>query len=357
MDIITPLLISLCITIAITPLVIIIANKLKLLDDKKYRYHPAQIHSGTIPRAGGLAIFFGFLIASLATIHVSPLLLSILISCFLLICIGLLDDIKDVKPTIRLGVIMLAITLVIANGAIIRFITNPITGGVLQLDSLLVPLLDTQIPYAAIGITFVWVLWATNIVGWSAGVDGQMPGFVTISALVIGLLSLRFSQHDPSQLWVTKLAMITVGSFLGFTFWNFYPQKIMPGYSGKAIAGFLLGILSILSYGKVGTALLVLGMPTIDALYTLFRRWRDKKPITGADRQHLHHLLLDMGWSKRKIALFYWTVSAILGAIALTVTNGAKFFIFLLVSVSILGFIIWVRLYTQSSKQRGRDNG
>ena len=98
------------------------------------------------------------------------------------------------------------------------------------------------------------------------------------------------------------------GAFAGFLPWNFYPQKIMPGYSGKTLAGFLLGLLAILSYGKLGTALLVLGIPTIDAIFTLTRRVAKGKSPVWADRKHLHHVLMDAGWGKRRIALFYWGV-------------------------------------------------
>jgi UDP-GlcNAc:undecaprenyl-phosphate GlcNAc-1-phosphate transferase len=131
----------------------------------------------------------------------------------------------------------------------------------------------------------------------------------------------------------------------------------MPGYGGKTLAGFLLALLGILSYGKLGTALLVLGIPTIDALYTLLRRISANKSPVLADRGHLHHRLLDIGWGKRKIALFYWGVSAILGVIALTVTSQQKLFTLLFVGVAVIAFLIWVQFFTQFSKQQDPDNG
>jgi UDP-GlcNAc:undecaprenyl-phosphate/decaprenyl-phosphate GlcNAc-1-phosphate transferase len=196
-----------------------------------------------------------------------------------------------------------------------------------------------------------------NIIGWSAGVDGQMPGFVAISAFVLGLLSFRFALTDPAQLPVAVLAFIVAGAFVGFIPWNFYPQKIMPGYGGKTMAGFLLAILAILSYGKVGTALLVLGIPMADAIYTLVRRVGSKRSPVLADRGHLHHRLLDMGWSRRKIALFYWGLSAILGTIALTVTSAQKLFVLLLVAVGVGGFFLWVAFFSQFSEPQDPDNG
>jgi UDP-GlcNAc:undecaprenyl-phosphate GlcNAc-1-phosphate transferase len=163
--------------------------------------------------------------------------------------------------------------------------------------------------------------------------------------------------HDPTQTIVSILAFLIAGSFLGFLPWNFFPQKIMPGYSGKTLAGFLLGILAILSYAKVGTALLVLGIPMVDAVFTLVRRIAKGKSPIWADRGHLHHQLLDMGLSKRMIALLYYAVSAILGAVALFITSNQKVFIILVVFVGIGGVLLWINWVLHYSKPPGRDNG
>ncbi len=95
----------------------------------------------------------------------------------------------------------------------------------------------------------------------------------------------------------------------------------------------------------------------IDALYTLLRRIGKKKSLVTADRGHLHHRLLDVGWGRRRIALFYWGLSAILGAIALTVTSQQKIFVLLLVAASVGGFLVWVNFFTQLSEPQDPDNG
>lgn len=343
-----------------TPIVIRLAKKYNLVDDPKKRYHPAHTHTGIIPRAGGLAIFFGIALAIIIFIPVSKLVIGIILGSLLLVVVGLADDRHDISPYIRLLTNALAAAIVVGAGAGIPYITNPITGGILHLDTL-------RITFSFFGphsilvwadlLAFIWILWTINIVGWSAGVDGQMPGFVAISAFVLGLLSLRFSLQDSSQQVVTMIAFITAGGFLGFLPWNFFPQKIMPGYGGKTLAGLLLALLGILSYGKFGTAILVLSVPIIDALYTLLRRLSQKKSLVLADRGHLHHRLLDLGWGKRRIALFYWTVSAILGWIALTVTSRQKIFAFLAAAAAIGGFLVWVSFFTQFSKPQDPDSG
>jgi UDP-GlcNAc:undecaprenyl-phosphate GlcNAc-1-phosphate transferase len=360
MNILLPFLTALLATYCITPLVIKLARRFHLVDDPKKRYHPAHTHKGIIPRAGGVALFLGLCIASLIFLTHSYVLFGILIGAFILVVVGVLDDRRDVNPYARIITNATAATIAVAAGIGIPYITNPLTGGVIHLDTWIVSF-DFFGPHSIVVwadvFALLWIMWTMNIIGWSAGVDGQMPGFVSIAALVLGVLSLRFVVTDPSQMEVTILAFIVAGSFAGFLPWNFYPQKIMPGYGGKTVAGFLLAILGILSYGKVGTALLVLSVPMIDAAYTLLRRLGKKRSPVLADRGHLHHRLLDLGWGKRKIALFYWGVSAILGAIALTVTSQQKLYTLLLVAVGVGGFLLWVAFFSQFSKPPDPDNG
>ncbi len=360
MNILFPFFVAAFSTLTATPIVIRVAKKLKLVDNPRTRFHPAHTHTGIIPRAGGLAIFIGLVIGILVYIPLTKLFVGLLLASTLLVVVGLFDDRRDVNPYIRLTTNAIAALIMVSAGAGIPYITNPITGGIIHLDTL-------RITFSFFGqhsilvwadlLAFAWILWTMNIVGWSAGVDGQMPGFVAIAALTLGLLSQRFTLLDPAQAGVTLLAFIVSGTFTGFIPWNFYPQKLMPGYGGKTLAGFLLAVLGILSFGKLGTALLVLGIPMTDAAYTLIRRIGKKKSPVLADRGHLHHTLLDLGWGKRRIALFYWGVSAILGVVALTVTSRQKLFTLLAVAVGLAGFFLWVRFFTEFSKPPDPDNG
>jgi UDP-GlcNAc:undecaprenyl-phosphate GlcNAc-1-phosphate transferase len=360
MNFLFPFALAYTVTFLITPAVIALAKKYKLVDDPRVRYHPAHTHKGIIPRAGGLALYAGILVAIAVCIPISKSLIGILLGSSILVIVGLLDDRKDVNPYIRLTTNAIAATIVVLAGVGIPYITSPITGGVISLDTWRISFTfagtHSIIIWADL-FAFLWIMWTMNIVGWSAGVDGQMPGFVAICAFVLGLLSLRYTIADPKQIGVTALAFITSGAFAGFLPWNFFPQKIMPGYGGKTLAGFLLAILAILSYGKVGTALLVLGIPTMDAVYTLVRRIGKSRSPVLADSGHLHHRLLRLGWGKRKIALFYWLVSAILGAIALTITSQQKVYALLLVAVAVGGLLLWLAFFSRFYEPRDPDNG
>ncbi|MFZ2025462.1 MAG: MraY family glycosyltransferase [Microgenomates group bacterium] len=358
--ILIPFFLTVAITMGVTPLVIWFAKKYGLVDDPKKRFHPAHTHKGIIPRAGGLAVYIGIMAVAMIFLPINKLFIGVALSCLIFTVVGLLDDKNDVSPYIRILTNSLAIGIAILAGAGVPYITNPFTGGLLHLDTWRITIdffgVHSLLVWSAL-TAFIWLMWTTNIVGWSAGVEGQMPGFVSISAAIIGILSLRYSFADPSQLPITILAFIVSGAYAGFLPWNFYPQKIMPGYSGKTLAGFLLGLLAILSYGKLGTALLVLGIPTIDAIFTLVRRVLKGKSPVWADRKHLHHVLMDAGWGKRRIALFYWGVSAILGIIALVINSRQKIFTLFLVAVAIGGFFLWVNFFSQFSKPQDHDNG
>lgn len=335
---------SLIISFTSTYFVRKIALKFGLVDDQYHRKHPAQIHQGTIPRAGGLAIYLGLLIPIIFFLPLNKALWGILAGATLTLAIGLLDDWKDLNPYFRFIANILTASLVVAAGIGIPFINNPLDG-IIKLDTIRVTFqffgTHSILVWADI-FAILFIVWTMNVIGWSGGSDGQLPGFVVIASIVLGILSLRFTAHDISQWVITSLAFITVGSYLGFLPWNFYPQKIMPGYSGKSLAGFMLATLSILSGAKVGTMILVLGLPMTDALYTVIRRVLSGRSPVWADKGHLHHKLLEKGWGKRRIAIFYWLTTAVLGIIALSVSSEQKLFVFLTVIVVMGGMLLWL---------------
>lgn len=327
-----------------TPLVIKLARRFSLVDDPRKRKHPAHTHKGVIPRAGGLAIYLGILFISLVFLPFTKQILGILTGATILVIVGVLDDKFDLSPYLRLATNFWAASMVVGAGIAIPFITNPL-GGIIHLDTVRITFnfLGTHsiVVFADI-LALFWIVWCLNMVNWSKGVDGQMPGFVGISAIVLGLLAWRFTQKDPHQASVMILAFITAGAFLGFLPFNFYPQKIMPGYSGGSLGGYMLAVLSILSGAKLATAILVLGVPMMDAIYSFLRRVAAGKSPVWADRGHLHHRLLSLGWGRRRIALFYWTISAILGALALNLNSQGKIFAIILVAVAFGGILFWV---------------
>lgn len=328
-----------------TPFVIRFAGKIGIIDDPKKSRHPKVIHTYPVPRGGGLACFAAFLLTAVIFLPIDKHLIGILIGAALIVILGILDDKYNINPYIRLTLQIMIAGIPIIAGVGIAFLTNPFNG-VLDLS-------QPQFSFYFLGevrsiwilsdlFALFWIVFLMNMLNMGAkGVDGQLPGVVAIAALTIAALSLKYSA-DITQWPVIILASITLGSYMGFLPWNFFPQKIMPGYSGSTLAGYLLAILSILSTTKVGTLIVVLGIPIADTGYAIVRRiLTGKSPVWG-DAGHLHHKLLSVGLSKRQVAVFYWILTAILGIIAINLNASYKLYTIIGVSVVIGGLLLWL---------------
>jgi UDP-GlcNAc:undecaprenyl-phosphate GlcNAc-1-phosphate transferase len=338
---------SFTITYFFTPITIKIANMFGLIDDPEKRKHPAHTHTNVIPRAGGVPLFLGIFLTAVFFIYPNNQFISLILGSLFLILLGIWDDKKDLSPYLRFIFNLIIALLIINAGITIPYITNPF-GGILNFQSINISLFGLSLDKI---FTMLFIVWTMNIVGWSGGVDGQLPGFVSISSLVIGILSIRYANVDPLQLPVTYLSFATFGAFLGFLPWNFYPQKIMPGYGGKTLAGFMLSVLSILSFSKLGTMLLVLAVPITDSFFMLFKRILSGKSPVWASSDHLHHHLLKLGWNKKKIATFYILLSAIFGIMALFLNSQQKIFAIVLIFTLIFAFIVWINYFRKLNKE------
>ncbi|HOR01943.1 MAG TPA: MraY family glycosyltransferase [Candidatus Woesebacteria bacterium] len=284
-----------------------------------------------VPRGGGIPIFIAVTITSLLLLPLDKHLIGILIAALVSLIVGVWDDIKDISPLFRFLANILTALIVVGSGIGIAYISNPISGGVFDLSFLKINfnfLGNHSIWVISDLIAIIWIVWCMNIVGWATGVDGQLPGFTAISAFFIGLIGFRYSA-DITQWPVIILSGAVCGAYLGFLPFNFFPQSIMPGYSGKSLAGFFLAVLSILSGAKMATLLFLLAIPMIDAVYTIIRRLIQRRPIYLGDGQHFHHQLLKHGFSRRSIALIYWAFSLVLGLISLFLNSSQKAYVFI----------------------------
>jgi len=279
----------------------------------------------------------------------------------ILLITGLVDDrYTQFSPYKRLIFQFFAAGVVVISGVGISFITNPL-GGIIYLNSITIPFYffgTHQIIIIADILALVWILWVMNMINWSKGVDGQMPGIVLVATFILGLLSLKLYQGgDINQLNIAKLSLITSGSALGFLIFNWYPAKIFPGFSGSTIFGLMIATLSILSGAKLATAGLVLLVPATDFIYTFIRRILQKKSPVWGDRGHLHHRLLDLGLSPKQITCIYIFFGVILGALALNLDSKGKLFAAVLVASSLLGLILWLNFFGVFSKHSDPGNG
>ncbi len=326
-----PLLLSFLISYFVTPIVIKMANKLRIMDDPKKNLHPKVIHTISTPRGGGIPIFFAILITSLLFIPIDKYLIAILLGAFVIFVMGFLDDRYNLNPYLRIFLGFFGALIPIMSGIGISFLTNPL-GGILDLSN----------PIISDIFALVWIVFMMNMLNMGAkGIDGQLSGVTVISALTITALSFYYSA-DITQWPVILLTAITAGAFLGFLPWHKFPQKIMPGYGGATLAGYMLAIASILSTTKVGTLIVVLGIPLIDTGYAVIRRILSGKSPVWGDRGHLHHKLLDSGLSKKQVSQVYWSLTAILGILALNLNSTYKLYTIIGVAFVLGGLIIWL---------------
>ena len=318
--------ISLVFSLFLTPIFINIYKKYGLVTDPKKHQHPGMILKHPSARGGGLVFAISFAITCILFTKLTTLNIGIIIATILAALIGILDDIsntlsnKNLKflgnPVFRLLILLpIPVIILMLSGVVSYSINNPF-GEIINFNSFQFSIFNSilrPLPYIFTGI---WILWVINLLSWSNGVDGQYSGIITITGIVIALLSLRFTSLTDFEINNSKMAIITAGAALGILPFTWNPSKIMWGF-GATSAGIVLASLSILASTKISISILVLLVPFMDGLITVARRIINKQNPLKGDRSHLHHLLLNRGWSVKQIAIFYWISTAILGLIGL----------------------------------------
>ncbi len=342
--------------------------KIKLLDDPRTHKHPAILHTTPTPRSGGVPLFLAIWTAAIFFVPHSPIVFGLFLASLVAAVVGVIDDRYDLSPLLRFGINILCVIIVILFGIQIPFITYPLQGivgqgspiwhlfaypydGILHLDRALMSFhimgITLSLTLAHI-ITILWVVWLMNMLNWSKGVDGQMPGTVAIAAIIIGILSLRFPYSEPHTQLAAVLSFAIAGASLGFLPFNFPPAKIYPGYSTTAMY-FLLACVSFLASVKLATAILVLAVPFVDGMVTVLRRvLTGHSPVRG-DKRHAHHLLMAIGLKKYQIVLIYWTISIILGIGSLFLSSTGKLFAIGMVIAIIGGGICYLLILTRKT--------
>jgi len=317
--------IALAVAYFITPHIKNLAIKAGAMDKPDAR----KVHTKPVPRMGGLAIYLGFVLAVLASVYVNNEILGLLLGGTVILIVGVIDDLKQMSPKVKLlGQILAALVLVMFNIRI-EWLTNPF-GDMIYLQYLSVP------------ITVLWVVGLTNTINLIDGLDGLAAGVSTIASFTILLVALQ------QNFWlVAILTAALAGSALGFLQHNFSPAKIFMGDTGSMFLGFMLAAVSILGTVKSAAtiALIVpivaLGLPIMDTAFAIIRRYSSGRPIFKPDKGHLHHRLLAMGLSQKQAVLLMYVISGCLGLSAIMlneVNNGYGVLIVVaLVGVAFLG--------------------
>ncbi|TSC93576.1 MAG: glycosyl transferase, partial [Candidatus Berkelbacteria bacterium Licking1014_85] len=284
--------ISLVVSVFLTPRVLKWAKRRGFVD----KPDPRKIHKTPIPRLGGIAVFSAFWITIIffqiffpekliftenKILGIDQNLFGVFIGSLIVFLSGILDDIKNLKPFSKLFWQIVAGTIIVIFGINIWWVHNPFGGENIILNNLTYILVP------------VWIVLLINVMNWWDGIDGQVTGIGIIAAIVLFFLSISKVVNQPST---AILMIVLAGSSFGFLKYNFFPARIFIGDSGSQFIGFMLAIGAIISGGKLATAALVLGFPILDAFWVISRRLLNGKKIWSADRSHLHHRLLDLGF-------------------------------------------------------------
>lgn len=315
-------------SVLLTLLVKRLALKWKILDkpDSKRKFHQRAV-----PLLGGVAIFAAFWLMVACLIFFHPIfgieilkgkLTAAFLASFLIVVVGIVDDIYSLPALPRLIYTIGAVLIAIYFGINLDKVTNP-AGGVLRLGTI----------FGGVSV-FIWLLLMMYTTKLTDGLDGLATGIVTIGSIIIYFLTKSKVFFQPN---VALLSLIFAAVCLGFLVFNFYPASIFLGESGSLFIGFMLGVLAVISGGKVATALLVMAVPTFDIARVVFRRLKKGQKIFEGDRLHLHYQLLDSGWSVSKVVLVYYALATVFGILALILQSTAKLIVIVFL---ILGMVV-----------------
>ncbi len=310
------LAVALLLSLITTPIVKSLAQKWGAVDVPKDN---RRMHDHPIPRMGGLAIFFGFVLSVILFLPflgeegLDPQVRGMLLGAVVIVVLGIFDDIYALPALPKLIVQIVAAIIAVASGNLIEVISNP---NIFSAD-----------PYWELGwlsypVTVIWIVAVTNAVNLIDGLDGLACGVSTISSMTMLVIALAMAEPQ-----VAILMAALAGGCLGFLPYNLNPAKIFMGDTGSTFLGFVLGVVSIQGLFKYYMLIsfvvpfLMLGLPIFDTCFAFIRRIAHGQSPMHADRSHIHHRLIDMGLSQKQAVAVLYVISAILGLSAVVLTT------------------------------------
>jgi len=343
--------ISLLVSLAVAPAARWLGVRLNLADRPGGR----RQHSGVIPRLGGVAMYAGFTVAVLATLFLPQSwfpsrledakeltrLTGLLIGAGAVFVFGLLDDRFQFPSRPQYVAQFLSALIAVAFIIFIERIDNPFNHG------------QIVFPWPVVGaLTIFWFMGMINTVNWLDGLDGLAAGVSAIVATVLAIHMIREGQYS-----VALLPIALIGATLGFLPFNFNPARIFMGSGGSYFLGWALAALGIMAGAKVATVLLAMGLPIMDVAWLIYHRTKQGGKPGFNGRDHLHHRLLDIGFTQRQIVLSYYGFCAAFGAAALGLENRLFKLIALFVLMgAALAVLVWASKQPVGRFHNGRQS-
>ena len=313
-------LLAIVLSLAASPIVAWLGHRFEVVDVPGGRRH----HHTPIPRMGGIAIAAAFGLSIFAFWLVdavagqpflipeavrSPRFTLTALAALVGLGVGLLDDVFDLRARWQLMGHLAIAAVVVFAGIRIDFISDPFDpSGLIRLA-----------PPIALGFTVFWLVGMNVALNFLDGLDGLAAGVAIIAALTLGATALLPGVQEPFVAW---MAFTLAGAIVGFLFFNFHPARLFLGTTGVTFLATMLAVLSIFGTAKVTTALLVLAIPILDTFYVFLRRVIRGRPPFAPDRGHLHHRLLDLGFTHAQSVLLVYAVTCALAALTF-ITSGA----------------------------------
>jgi len=308
-----------------TPIVSVLAHKIGAVDIPK---DARRVHKNPIPRLGGLAIFYGFIIAVFCFIDISYQLRGVLLGAVIIVTLGVLDDCLELPAWLKLLIQIGAALLVIYHGVEINTFTNPFGGDPIPIGIWTIP------------ITILWIVGVTNAVNLLDGLDGLAVGISSITSIVMVIISMLMGQAQ-----IALIAVALAGAGFGFMPFNFHPAKIFMGDTGSTFLGFMLASISIMGLFKIYAMVsfvvpfLILLLPLLDTLIAIIRRLLSGQSPMKPDRGHFHHKLLDSGMTQKQAVITLYTLSGLLSLSAIVmILTGILHGLLLIIAAAILAF-------------------
>jgi UDP-GlcNAc:undecaprenyl-phosphate/decaprenyl-phosphate GlcNAc-1-phosphate transferase len=322
---IVTLIICLISTIAFTPLIMRLAFKVKATDKPNQR----KVHSKTMPRMGGLAIYIGFIIGFILLRPEDPDAIPILLGSVIIILTGIADDIWELSARWKLVGQLAAAFIVVLGGVQIEFINLPF-GGQVEFGTFSIP------------ITILWIIGITNAINLIDGLDGLAAGVSSI-----GIATISFMAMLMGDVFVMSIALIVLCSTIGFLFFNFHPAKIFMGDTGALFLGYIISVLALLGFKNVTMIsliipLIILGVPISDTFFAIIRRIINKQPLAAPDKSHLHHCLLRIGFSHKQTVLLIYAIAAMFGLAAIIFSMSTIWGSIIMVSLLLIAIEVFI---------------
>ena len=307
------MLVAAAVSFAATPLVKTLACKVGAIDVPKDN---RRMHKVPIPRMGGLAIFLAFLLSVLVFAEIDRQMQGILLGAVMIVVLGVLDDILTLKALPKLLVQIAAAAMAVYHGCVIQFFSNPNVFS----DATYISLGWLSVP-----VTIIWIVAITNAVNFIDGLDGLAVGVSAISTASITVIALMVAETN-----VAVVLAALFGACLGFIPYNMNPAKIFMGDTGATFLGYILATLSVTGLFKMyaiisfAVPFLILGVPIFDICFAFLRRIAKGQNPMKADRGHVHHRLIDMGFSQKQAVAISYMLAAILGLAAVLLTSSGE---------------------------------